>query len=69
MDKMKSEFLRSEEQKAYVWLRYIDFVFIHLKRMNDIHPALRFLNEKSKVSVNLLNFQFSLNGKLIFNVI
>ena len=42
--------------------------FFYLKRLSGFDPALRFSNEKSIFSLNLLNVQFSENRKLIFNV-
>ena len=63
---MDREFLKAEDIKPWVSLRYIhDILFIWtegeiefenvLERSNSLHPNLKFTREKSKTPFNFLN--------------
>ena len=72
-DKVEREFLEAEDIKPWVWLRYIDDIFFiwtegenklesFLQRLNTFHPNLKFTHEKSKTSINFLDFVVRING-------
>ena len=63
MDKVEIDFLEMKAVKPLVWLRYIDDVLFiwneseeklneFLENLNNFHPNLKFVSEKSKKSVN-----------------
>ena len=63
--------METEAVKPSVWLRYIDDIFFiwneseekldeFLENLNNFHPNLKFISEKSKKSVNLLDVKVSL---------
>ena len=63
MDKMEIEFLEAEDIKPWVWLTYINDIFIiwtesknkleyFLKQLNIFHPNLKLMHERSKTSVS-----------------
>ena len=71
MDKVEIDFLETQVVKPLVWLRYIDDIFFiwneseekldeFLENLNNFHPNLKFISEKSKKSVNLLDVKVSL---------
>ena len=71
MDKVETDFLETQGVKPLVWLIYNDdILFIwneseekldeFLENLNNFHPNLKFISEKSKKSVNLLDVKVSL---------
>ena len=74
MDKVKSAFLKLDNAKPWVWMRYIDNIFFiwteskdklegFLQSLNIFHPNLKFTNEISKVSINFLVATVSINSE------
>ena len=74
MDKVESEFIGSENTKPWVWMKYIDDIFLFwienedklegfLQRLNSFHPNVKFIHDKSKVSINFLDVTVSNNGE------
>ena len=66
MDKLKTEFLTTENLKPWLWLRYIDDIFfvwtneeekLHdfLTFLNDFHTNLKFTYEHSTERINFLD--------------
>ena len=65
MEKVEREFLEAEDIKPWVWFRYIDDIFFiwtegenklesFLQCLNTFHPNLKFTQEKSKTSANVV---------------
>ena len=63
MDKMEIEFLEAEDIKPWVWLTYINDIFIiwtesknklacFLKQLNIFHSNLKLMHVRSKTSVS-----------------
>ena len=76
MDEVETEFLKSQELQAFLWLRYtgnIYFIWTHgeekltqfLNERNNFHSNLKFTYETSSCTVNFLDLNVSLrNGAL-----
>ena len=76
MDEVETEFLKSQELQAFLWLRYtgnIYFIWTHgeekltqfLNERNNFHSNLKFTYETSSCTVNFLDLNVSLkNGTL-----
>ena len=76
MDKVETEFLKSQELQSFLWLRYIDNIFFiwirgtqeldsFLNELNKFHPNLTFTYETSKENVNFSDLNVSLwNGAI-----
>ena len=73
MDQVDREFLRAEDIKPWVWLRYIDHIFFiwtegenkpesFLQRLNTFNQNLKLTHKKSKTSVNFLHVVVRING-------
>ena len=64
MDYMENLFLKNEQIQPWIWFRYIDIFFIwtasekelddFLEGLNDFHPGLKFIHERSREEVNFL---------------
>ena len=77
MDEADTEFLKTKEQTALVWFRYIDdicFIQTHgkqhletfLEELNNFNPDLKFNYESNKKEITFLNLKVKLNkGKII----
>ena len=77
MDRVGSDFLKNEEVKPLIWLRYIDDIFCvwteskeklisFLDRLNSFHPNLKFTFDMSTKEVNFLDVVVK-NNKVYFN--
>ena len=73
MDKTETDFLRTQELQPFVWLRYIDNIFLiwthgesELKKftegLNSFLPNLQFTYEPSKKRISFLDFNVSLDN-------
>ena len=71
MKRIENEFLDLEIIKPLLLLRYIDDIFSiwvegedklagFVNRLSDFHPILKFIHEKSKLSVNFLDISVSI---------
>ena len=71
MDEIENSFLNGEDQKPFMWLRYIDDIFMvwthgrealekFLDRLNNFHDTLKFTWEVSDCKVNFLDLVVSL---------
>ena len=77
MDRMETKFLEKERLKPWVWLRYIDDIFIvwthrenelneFLERLNSFHPNPKFTSERSDQEINFLDVTVQLsNNKFV----
>ena len=76
MDQVETQFLKTQQCKPMVWLRYIDdifFIWTHGKEsltkflddFNRFHPNLKFTHEFSEKSVTFLHLNVNLsNGSI-----
>ena len=66
MDYIERKFLKNEQIQSCIWFRYIDDIFFvwtaseneldeSLNRLNSFHPNLRFIQERSRESLNFLD--------------
>ena len=74
---VETEFLKEQEIKPLVWLRYIDDIFFvwlegedkllqFMKKLNEFHPSLKFAYEYSRTKVNFLDVVVKIDaGQLI----
>ena len=73
MDKTETDFLRTQELQPFVWLRYIDNIFLiwthgeselkkFTERLNSFLPNLQFTYEPSKKRISFLDFNVSLDN-------
>ena len=77
MDMVETEFLKEQEIKPLVWLRYIDDIFFvwlegedkllqFMKKLNEFHPSLKFTYEYSRTKVNFFDVVVEIDaGQLI----
>jgi len=76
MDVLETKFLNDEVLKPWCWMRYIDdifFVWTHgrekledfLKRLNEVHPTIKFTHENSENEVNFLDIKVSIEGNKV----
>ena len=76
MDKVETEFLETQRDKPFWWVRYIDnifFIWMHgqeklkvfLEDLNKFHPNLRFISDSSEENVAFLDLKVKLKqGKI-----
>ena len=73
MDKLKSDFLKSQEFTPLLWYRYIDdmfFIWTHgeeklasfLNVLNSYHPNIKFIHESNKEHILFLDLNVKLSG-------
>ena len=73
MDKVETEFLKSQELQPFLWLRYMDDIFSiwthgtqeldsFINELNKFDPNLSFTYETSKEMVNFLDLNVSLRN-------
>ena len=77
MDKIESDFLKTQEAKPLVWYRYIDdvfFIWTHgeqklnsfLEELNNYHPNIKFTHESSKENIFFLDLFVSLSENKLY---
>ena len=76
MDEMETSFLKTQQLQAFIWLRYIDdiFLWIHgkeqhnlfLKDLKEFYPNLKLTYKTSQNGVDFLDLNVSLKGGAIF---
>ena len=73
MDKLKRDFLKSQELTRLLWYRYIDdvfFIWTHgeeklasfIDDLNSNHPNIRFTHESNKQYIPFLDLNVNLSG-------
>ena len=78
MDEMETSFLKTQQFRPFIWLRYIDDIFfiwpygeeqlnLFLKDLNEFHASLKFTYQTSENSVDFLHFRESLKDGAIFS--
>ena len=75
MDEVETEFLKSQELQPFLWLRYIDDIFMWTHReekltqflngLNNFHSNLKFTYETSSCTVNFLDLNVSVSNGAI----
>ena len=80
VDYIKTEFLKSQEIKPWLWKRFIDDIFFiwtdtaenldeFLQDLNKFNPNLRFTYEKSREKINFLDVVIKIKeGKITTNL-
>ena len=77
MDEVETEFLKSQERKSFLWLRFIDnifFIWTHgeekltqfLNEINSFYSNLKFIYETSSWTVCFLDLNVSLRNGALF---
>ena len=77
MDKIQSDFLKTQEAKPLVWYRYIDdvfFIWTHgeqklnsfLEELNNYHPNIKFIHESSKENISFLDLSVNLSENKLY---
>ena len=77
MNKIESDFLKTQEAKPLVWYRYIDdvfFIWTHgeqklnsfLEELNNYHPNIKFTHESSKENISFLDLSVSLSETKLY---
>ena len=76
MDKVETEFLETQTDKPFWWVRYIDDIFfiwthgqeklkVFLEDLNKFHPNLKFTSDSSEENVAFLDLKVKLKqGKI-----
>ena len=76
MDKVETEFLKTQEKTPLLWFRYIDgifFIWTHdkehletfLQELNNFNPDLKFIYESNEKEIPFLDLKVQLNeGKI-----
>ena len=73
MDKLESDFLKSQELTPLLWYRYIDdvfFIWTHgeeklasfIDDLNNYHPNIKFTHESNKEHIPFLDLNVKLSG-------
>ena len=77
MDYVETEFLKTQAIQPWLWKRLIDDIFFvfkdseenlnkFLKDLNEFHPNVKFIYEKSKEEINFLDLFIKLtDGKIV----
>ena len=76
MDKIETDFLKSEDLQPFIWLRHIDGIFLilthgeaelkrYMEKLNQFLPNLKFIHESSLEKVEFLDLNFSLENGCI----
>ena len=79
LDEIETEFLKSQELKSFLWLRYINdifFIWTHgeekltqfLNELNDFHSNLKFTYETSSCTAFFLDLNVCLRNGIIFKL-
>ena len=77
MDKIESDFLKTQKAKPLVWYRYIDdvfFIWTHgeqklnsfLEELNNYHLNIKFTHESSKGNISFLDLSVSLSENKLY---
>ena len=72
IDYMENQFLKNEQIRSWIWLRYIDDIFLiltaskkeldaFLERIINFHPNLKFTHKRSREEINYLDVTVRVN--------
>ena len=79
IDKLESNFLKSQELTPLLWYRYIDdvfFIWAHVEEslasflniLNNYHANIKFTHESNREHIPFLDLNLKLSGKVYFRL-